>query len=184
MAKGRAAAAGAKKLIGLIGKAIRPGTIRLAKETSANTSRALPATPTRRAIGSNTSTVRRDAYPRGSVDRSQVRHVEQHELDSTNRLAKHGYHVEFIPTRKDVRTPDINLNGRPFEMKSPIGGPSSVPRNLRKGRAQSGNLVIDTTRSQVSADDAVGLAADAMRRYPELTEVWILSETTLRKLVR
>lgn len=55
--------------------------------------------------------------PLGRVDRSQVKHVHQHELDTANRLADLGEVVTFIASGRRPR-PDAQLSdGRNYEFK-------------------------------------------------------------------
>lgn len=63
-----------------------------------------------------------DRPRRGKVDRSKVKHIYQHELDTAGRLADLGEDVIFIPAANSPR-PDARLSdGNSYEFKSPNGG--------------------------------------------------------------
>ncbi|MGD7789594.1 hypothetical protein ACQCX2_14855 [Propionibacteriaceae bacterium Y1700] len=168
MAKGRAAAAEAKKLIGLIGKTIRQGTIRPAAGHAPEKiwpKHRKPGTP-------------------GTVDRSQVRNLYQHELDTAARLAKHGHDVTFLPRRGTDRSPDALIDGRKFEFKAPEGGNGSIGRNVRNSAHQARRAVLDNTRSLVSDYEALRLARSAFERYRGLDELWVITKDGLEKWTR
>ena len=50
-----------------------------------------------------------------------------------------------------LRTPDLNINGELWEIKSPLGdGKKTMENNLRSARKQSVNIVIDLYRSDMN----------------------------------
>ena len=78
-------------------------------------------------------------------------HVElrKHELATVLFLAEHGHDIELIPKAdiEGVHTPDIWMDGEPWEMKSPRGrGNSVIKNNLQKAIRQSVNVIIDLRR--------------------------------------
>lgn len=63
--------------------------------------------------------------------------------------AKIGYDITFVvpDRRKGARTPDIDMNGLLWEIKSPTGKSSrTVENNLRVALQQSPNVVFDLRR--------------------------------------
>ena len=72
---------------------------------------------------------------------------EDHELSAALILAAH-FKIDVIFLRPESRkTPDIDVNGARWEIKSPRGkGKKTVDNNLRAARKQSHNLVVDLRR--------------------------------------
>ncbi len=81
--------------------------------------------------------------------------TEPHELDTAKRLADYfKCDVLFVPARNayKVKTPDIEMNGKLWELKSPQGSSrkNTIRYQLKRGRSQSRNIVIDTARTNLS----------------------------------
>lgn len=75
--------------------------------------------------------------------------IQPHELKTAVFLNKYGFDVEFLPLvfQKGVRTPDIKMNGRLWEIKSPKGDSRhTIERNLRIASKQSENIIFDLRR--------------------------------------
>lgn len=102
----------------------------------------------------------------GSVDRSQVPHLRQHELDTAERLALRGHHVVFVPATGVGPTADATIDGQTWEIKS-ISGSSddAVARNLRRAKRQSTSVVLDVTDSSLTDDQVKALVEHYGRRY-------------------
>ncbi len=84
---------------------------------------------------------------------------KKHELSAALILAYHfKSDVIFLrPERK--KTPDIAINGKEWEIKSPRGSAKkTIENNLRTARKQSRNIVIDLTRSKMHNTRAVARA--------------------------
>jgi hypothetical protein len=84
--------------------------------------------------------------------------VWKHELSTANALAQAGYIVEFLPTKdiKDMKSPDILMDGEKWELKAPKTDKlSAIERNLKRATKQSGNVVIDSHRLQKIHDSTV-----------------------------
>lgn len=110
---------------------------------------------------------------RGSVDRSEVRRVRQHELDTAERLADLSENVTFIPSGHDPR-PDARLSdGKSYEFKSPIGENRStiLGRLERASRRGKQNFVLDLSRSAVPLAEACDLARYAVDSYPGVERI-------------
>ena len=105
---------------------------------------------------------------RGTVDRSQVRHIAQHELDTARRLAKLGFDVVF---RQPVgqHTSDAYVNGMRAEFKwSSSTNPGNVKRRISRGRKKQGpRYVLDTTESPLAIDQVVSIAQQLCDAFPD-----------------
>jgi hypothetical protein len=80
-----------------------------------------------------------------------------HELETARVLANGGFMVEFLQpdNRKGAKTPDVQLNGEFYELKSPLGKMDSIERNLKRAVRQSDNIVFDCRRMKVNNNDAI-----------------------------
>ena len=81
--------------------------------------------------------------------------LRKHELSTIKFLADCGHDIELIPkiNIEGIHTPDIWMDGEPWEMKSPCGKSNSVIRNnLQTAARQSNNVIIDLRR--VKRDEA------------------------------
>lgn len=117
---------------------------------------------------------------RGRVDRSRVRHVHQHELDTAERLADLGEDVTFIPTGRDPRADAYLSDGRPYEFKSPTGGNRNTLLSKIDQAAVDGkeNFVLDLARSSMPSEDAHELAQYAAGTYPGVQRIRIIGRDT------
>ncbi|MDR0854225.1 MAG: hypothetical protein LBN34_07640 [Clostridiales Family XIII bacterium] len=78
---------------------------------------------------------------------------EQHEIDAALILANH-YNtvVEFLRPIDDylIKTPDIRMTDRMWEMKSPVGNSkNTVSHQIKRAVKQSVNIVFDGRRSSI-----------------------------------
>jgi hypothetical protein len=75
---------------------------------------------------------------------------KEHELSAALILAYH-FKTDVVFLRPETKkTPDIELNGTKWEIKSPRGNSKkSVENNLRTARKQSENIVLDLARSKM-----------------------------------
>lgn len=79
----------------------------------------------------------------------------EHELTAALILAHH-YKTDIVFLRPQAnRTPDIDINGTKWEMKSPIGdGRKTIENNFRNARGQSCNVVMDLRRIKMHQNKA------------------------------
>ena len=81
---------------------------------------------------------------------------KDHELSAAVILAYH-FKTDVIflrPERK--KTPDIDVNGIRWEIKSPMGdGKKTIDNNLRAAHKQSRNVVLDLRRAKLHQNKAV-----------------------------
>lgn len=113
----------------------------------------------------------------GNLDLGGVRGIKEHELATARRLADLGHEVRFLApsTTEGERMPDILLDGVRWEMKAPAAASrNAITQNIRKARGQSDRIILDTTRSGADRELAESATREALRRYPGVTEVWIL----------
>ena len=81
---------------------------------------------------------------------------KEHELSAALILADHfRADATFLrPERK--KTPDIDVSGTKWEIKSPTGnGKKTIDNNLRAARKQSRNIVLDLRRAKLHQSKAI-----------------------------
>lgn len=112
----------------------------------------------------------------GSVDRNGQK-AQQHEIDTAERLASMGFDVRFLRRSDAGRSPDVEIDGEFWEMKSPIGvSANTIPATIRNAERQCDRLVLDLSRSSRDADLAMSEARRAFERYHRLIEIIVLRE--------
>ena len=92
-------------------------------------------------------------------------HLEEHEYATVKLLLRLGYNIELIPTSqvKGMRTPDISINGVPWEIKSPTGSSkNTIKHTLQNASHQSNNIIVDLRRCKLSEDQTI---KDLEQRY-------------------
>lgn len=80
-----------------------------------------------------------------------MRHLEQKELDKADRIAAAGHDVVFLPRQLDARTPDITIDGVPWEMKASEGASAGGIVLIRYSRGHAEQVVVDLARSETAA---------------------------------
>lgn len=82
-----------------------------------------------------------------------------HERDTAGKLAGFGFDVKFllIDRRPNTTNPDVEVQGRSWEMKSPKGSSvkNTISEQFKSAKRQSENLIIDLVRSGVSDEIAI-----------------------------
>ena len=81
---------------------------------------------------------------------------EDHELSAALILATH-FKTDVIFLRPEFRkTPDIEIKGRRWEIKSPRGNSKkTIENNLRTARNQSKNIILDLRRVKLHQQKAI-----------------------------
>jgi hypothetical protein len=77
---------------------------------------------------------------------------EKHELEVASLLAAKGKDIEFLAPvyAKGVFTPDLQIDGRLWEIKSPCGNSKrTIENNFRKALKQSENIIFDLRRIEL-----------------------------------
>jgi len=81
---------------------------------------------------------------------------EKHEYETAMYFARRGYDIKFIKPSdiKGANTPDFEMSGKEWEMKSPIGNSKRVfETSFRKAMKQSENIIIDLRRMKKNNED-------------------------------
>ena len=64
------------------------------------------------------------------------------------------------------KTPDLNIKGIVWELKSPIGdGKYTIQNNLRKAKHQSGNIILDLARIKMHERRAISQAEYIIKNH-------------------
>lgn len=94
-----------------------------------------------------------------------------HELRVAKILCDAGYTVEFIQEKINVKSPDVKLNGTPFEIKSPKSSKAnSLEHILKNGLKQCDNLIIDASRIR-------GMNNNSIKKF-------LISQKRIRKQIK
>ena len=94
---------------------------------------------------------------KGKLTQNKV-HLEEHEYQTVKLLLEEGHDIELIPPSniKGYHSPDIVMDGTPWEMKAPIGNGKYTAQNIIQAAAQqSGNIIIDLRRCKMPEDKAI-----------------------------
>ncbi len=88
----------------------------------------------------------------GIIDRPQ-----DHEMKAALIIANEYFKSDIIFLRQSTySTPDIDVNGEKWEIKSPLGqGKKTIENNLRAARKQSRNLIVDFSRMKLHQTKAI-----------------------------
>ncbi|OFE16042.1 hypothetical protein BA895_20730 [Humibacillus sp. DSM 29435] len=125
----------------------------------------LNLTPTLRALAHGAQFVY-DPLTGGSLDRSDVDHLKQHEIDTAERLMHAGHRIEFIHATGTGTSPDVRLDGELWEFKALSGSSTStVVTAIRRGGSQSSRILVDATESGLPLRDILGAVDNALLRY-------------------
>lgn len=112
----------------------------------------------------------------GTVDRNGQKAL-QHEIDTAERLASMGLDVRFLRRSHDQVSPDLEVESRVWEAKSPLGNSANtIANNVRAAARQSDRLILDLSRSARSAETALSEAEAAFGRYDRLVELLVIRE--------
>jgi len=113
------------------------------------------------------------------VGRTQVKHVEQQELDTAERLALLGHNVTFRPPIA-ARREDVLIEGPDgavaWEFKSPTSSSrNTIMRQITKSMGEQANRwILDINRSDISFEAAEELSSNLIGRYADVHEIWII----------
>lgn len=96
----------------------------------------------------------------GKIDISKLNvPPEKHELKVARYFAELGYDIEFIPPSNipDVHRPDILMQGKEWEIKSPQGkAKRTIEQNYRKAAKQSKFIIFDLRRCPIPESQSLG----------------------------
>ena len=89
---------------------------------------------------------------------------KDHELAAALILANHFKTDVMFLRPGNKKTPDIDVKGKKWEIKSPKGdSKKTIENNLRNARKQSQNIVLDLARSKMHTARAIARARFYMR---------------------
>lgn len=104
--------------------------------------------------------------------------VRKHEATTHEALARAGWRLEIrAPSNiEGSKTADIYLDGVLTEIKAPEGNSKgTVVQLIREGRKQASHIVIDLHRTDMANEEALRQIDYAMRRYPEVDSVLLVT---------
>lgn len=101
-----------------------------------------------------------------------------HERIAFFALLNAGYKVRLVPSDNHSKSPDFNINGRHYELKSPKGkNISCVTRNIKRAKKQSPNIIVDTSRIKNLRDRSiVNFIRNDITNYPGLKHLLIITK--------
>lgn len=85
-------------------------------------------------------------------------HLQEHEYSTVKFLLNKGFDIELIPPSqtKGQKTADIIMNGKTWEMKSPVGsGKNTLRHIIQNAGHQSRNVIVDLRRCKLSRDTSL-----------------------------
>jgi len=94
----------------------------------------------------------------GKITRPANLKPESHEIATAEFLANRGYDIEFLMPNytKGAKTPDIQMSGILWEIKSPHGnGKHTLRHALHKAFNQSQNIIFDLRRIKLSDKECI-----------------------------
>jgi hypothetical protein len=106
---------------------------------------------------------------------------EPHELKAAQFFNALGFDVEFlIPVyQKGIRTPDIQMNGILWEIKSPqSNGKHTIENAFRKAVKQSSNIIFDLRKIKMSNDKSVSLIIKYSKLIKGIRKLWIITKNS------
>ncbi|GBG96261.1 hypothetical protein [Lactococcus termiticola] len=92
----------------------------------------------------------------GSIRTEYGAFPEEHEMLTAKIFMHAGFDVLFLSPRrsKDMKTPDVEINGVLWEIKSPTGtSKATIDRNIKRAIKQSRNIIIDTRRCKLADEE-------------------------------
>ena len=94
---------------------------------------------------------------KGKLQQNGV-HLQEHEYATVKLFLETGYDVTLIPPvqAKGTNTPDFEMLGIIWEMKSPQGkSRNTIKHTFQNAGHQSSNVIIDLQRCKLSDDEAL-----------------------------
>ncbi|MDN5765225.1 MAG: hypothetical protein L0H78_05350 [Humibacillus sp.] len=107
-----------------------------------------------------------DPLTGGSIDRSEKDHLEQHELETAERLMSRGHRISFIAETGVGTSPDAWVDGEQWEFKAVKGfSTNTLERAVRRGRGQAPRIYIDASASTLPTELLLFTIQRAVQRY-------------------
>ncbi len=107
-------------------------------------------------------------------------HLEEHEYKTVKYLLEMGCNIELIPPVqvKGMNTPDIQIDGVVWEMKSPTGGGKhTIKHNIQNAKHQSRNVIIDLRRCKLLEEQAIKEAKHHFELSKRLRKLKIITKS-------
>ncbi len=103
---------------------------------------------------------------------------KDHEMSAALILAKYYFKADVTFLRpQSNRTPDIEVSGAKWEIKSPMGNSKkTIENNLRMARKQSYNVVIDLRRIKMHKIRAIARINYFLSRQKQIKRVIIITK--------
>ena len=102
---------------------------------------------------------------------------KDHEMSAALILANYYFKADVTFLRpQSNRTPDIDVNGAKWEIKSPMGNSKkTIENNLRMARKQSYNVIIDLRRIKMHKTRAIARINYFLSRQKQIKRVIIIT---------
>lgn len=102
---------------------------------------------------------------------------EEHEISAALVISREKHcDVRFI-LPSGFRTPDFDINGTRWELKSPIGSSSrTIENNLRSARGQSPNIILDLRRIKMPMKRALDRINDYLSRDHKIKRLVVIDK--------
>jgi hypothetical protein len=112
------------------------------------------------------------------VDTSPADAPQEHEMAAALIVAAHfKTDITFLRPGK-YRTPDLDVNGEKWELKSPIGdGKKTMENNLRSAKQQSKNIIIDLGRCKMHQLKAISRINYFLSRQSAIKKVKLITKS-------
>lgn len=93
---------------------------------------------------------------------------KDHEIKAALIIANSYFKSDVVFLRQEAYcTPDISVNGKKWEIKSPIGnGKKTIENNLRNARKQSGYIILDFSRMKLHQTKALSNISFYLKNDP------------------
>ncbi|MEI7918267.1 MAG: hypothetical protein WCH58_02690 [Candidatus Saccharibacteria bacterium] len=105
---------------------------------------------------------------------------KNHEIKAAMIVANKYFKSDVIFLRQETySTPDISVDGKKWEIKSPLGnGKKTIDNNLRSARKQSVNIILDLTRIKLHQTRAIARLKYYLKLGPHgFKKVIVISKT-------
>ena len=111
------------------------------------------------------------------IDQNTKDYPEEHEIAAAIAVSKCLHcDVRFIVTASS-RTPDFDIGGVKWELKSPLGNSSrTIENNLRTARGQSPNIILDLSRTRMSMNRALSRINHYLSRDSRVKHLMVLDK--------
>lgn len=101
--------------------------------------------------------------------------IKLDEQEAVAFLLEYGIGVKIVPADRRRKTPDFFIDGKYRELKTPRGkSPNNIAHVIKKGEAQSENLILDARRSPKSDTVFISETERAMQASSFIRSVWII----------